>query len=396
MKTATTPLKNVRSKATALAVLATASLTTFGLGVVGLAHAQQAEEARTVATGSGIPLAADAPDRYTVKQGDTLWDISKVFLRDPWFWPEIWYVNPQVKNPHLIYPGDTLVLVKGGAGPQVMIAERGPEGAAAETSGAPTSGTGVTKLSPQVRSTPINAAVTTISYDSIATFLGRPTLLTKNEVKSGPYVVALRDDHVIGGPGSEVYARGVRDAVENTRYNFIHVGEPLPDPENKKVLGYRGIYAGTGNVTGTANPIKLLVQDADREILAGDKLFPELVQLQLDFLPRAPSTDVQGSAIVVNGVTVAGARDVIAINRGGRHGLEAGHVLAILQRGDVVKDVYADKTGNTGKSMKGNMVKLPNERIGLVMVFKTFENMSYGLVMESSHPVREGDIVRTP
>jgi LysM repeat protein len=401
MKTATTPLKNVRSKATALAVLATASLTTFGLGVAGLAHAQQAEEARTVATGSGIPLAADAPDRYTVKQGDTLWDISKVFLRDPWFWPEIWYVNPQVKNPHLIYPGDTLVLVKGGTGPQVMIAERGPEGAAAESSGeAPASGTGVTKLSPQVRSTPINAAVTTISYDTIATFLGRPTILNKNEVKSGPYVVAMRDDHVIGGSGSEIYARGVRDAVENTRFNLVHVGEPLRDPSNNRVLGYRGIYVGTGVVTGTGNPIKLLMHDMDREVLPGDKLFPEHVQLELDFLPRAPSSDVQGAAIVVNGVTVAGARDVIAINRGGKHGLEAGHVLAIHQKGEVVKDFFSEgQSTGTKKFWTGSLghnVRLPDERIGLAMVFKTFENMSYALIMESSHPVRSGDVVRTP
>lgn len=400
MKTATTPLKNVRAKASALVVLATASLTTFGLGVAGLAQAQQAEEARTVATGSGIPLAADAPDRYTVKQGDTLWDISKVFLRDPWFWPEIWYVNPQVKNPHLIYPGDTLVLVKGGARPQVMVAERGPEGAAAETTGeTPSNGNGnVTKLSPQIRSTPINAAVTTISYDSIATFLGRPTMLSKDEVKKGPYVVALRDDHVVGGPGSEVYARGVKDASENTRFNLVHVDEPLLDPATSKVLGYRGVYVGTGVVTGPGNPAKLLMHDTDREVLAGDKLYPEHVQLELDFLPRAPSSDVQGSAIVVSGVTVAGARDVIAINRGGRHGLEAGHVLAILQKGDVVSDHFAEGNSTSIASSKGfhDKVQLPNERIGLVMVFKTYENMSYGLIMESSHPVRTGDIVRTP
>lgn len=398
MKTATTPFKNIRTKASALVVLATASLTTFGLGVAGLAQAQQAEEARTVATGSGIPLAADAPDRYTVKQGDTLWDISKVFLRDPWFWPEIWFVNPQVKNPHLIYPGDTLVLVKGGARPQVMVAERGPEGAAAEMVETPSTGTGVTKLSPQIRSTPINAAVTTISYDSIATFLGRPTLLSKDEVKKGPYVVALRDDHVVGASGSEIYARGIKDATENTRFNLVHVDEPLVDPSTKKVLGYRGVYVGTGAVMVPGNPAKLLMHDTDREVLAGDKLFPELVQLELDFLPRAPSSDVQGSAIVISGVSVAGARDVIAINRGGRHGLEAGHVLAILQKGDVVSDHFSEGNSTSTASSNGfrNKVQLPNERIGLVMVFKTFENMSYGLIMESSHPVRTGDIVRTP
>src|SRR5687767_6704033 len=152
------------------------------------------ESNRTIATGSNIPLTADAPDQYTVKTGDTLWDISTVFLRDPWYWPEIWYVNPQVKNPHLIYPGDVLVLVKGGARPQVTIAERGPEGAAAdaaETSGAPLGGGPSSKLTPRIRSTQLTDAVTTIPYDSIAAFLGRPTVISATELKTGPYVVAL-------------------------------------------------------------------------------------------------------------------------------------------------------------------------------------------------------------
>jgi LysM repeat protein len=397
MKTATTPLKNIRTKAFALAVLATASLTTVGLGAIAIAQ----ETETRAGSGTGIPLAADAPDRYTVKQGDTLWDISKVFLRDPWYWPEIWYVNPQVKNPHLIYPGDVLVLVKGGAGgqPQVTIAERGPEGAAAETrTEQPTSG-GIptTKLSPQIRSTPISSAVTAISYDTIAAFLGRPTLLSKDEVKSGPYVVALRDDHIIGGAGNDVYARGVKEIPESTRYNFMHVDLELRDPETNKVLGYRGIYAGTGAVTATGDPAKLQVQEVQREVLRGDKLFPEHVAVELDFLPRAPSGDVKGSVVAVAGVTVAGAHEVIAINRGGKHGLEAGHVLAILQKGEKIRDHYeGGSSAGDGYKGSGRSVVLPDERIGLLMVFKTYENMSYALIMEATHPVRAGDIIHTP
>src|SRR5262245_37272708 len=232
MKTATSTIR----PAILLAAIAGLTVTT---GMLPASSSAQ-ESTRTIATGSNIPLTSDAPDQYTVKPGDTLWDISKVFLRDPWFWPEIWYVNPQVKNPHLIYPGDVLVLVKGGAGgPQVTIAERGPEGAAAESeeAAAPTSSGGLphTKLSPQVRSTPLTAAVTTIPYDAIAAFLGRPTLISSTEVRTGPYVVALRDEHVVGGAGQDIYAMGVKNVGENTRFNIMHVDEALHDPETNKI-----------------------------------------------------------------------------------------------------------------------------------------------------------------
>src|SRR4029450_8138628 len=140
---------------------------------------------RTIATGSNIPLTADAPDQYVVKTGDTLWDISKVFLRDPWYWPEIWYVNPQVENPHLIYPGDVLKLVYVDGQPRVTLAER-PEGG------------GGKRLSPQVRRGPLSQAIPAIPYDIVASFMGRPTLLDKNTVDTAPYVVAMRNDHIIG------------------------------------------------------------------------------------------------------------------------------------------------------------------------------------------------------
>ena len=154
---------------------------------------------RTIATGSNIPLTADAPDEYVVKTGDTLWDISKVFLRDPWYWPEIWYVNPQVANPHLIYPGDVLKLVYVDGQPRLTVGERGGE----------TESGGGKRLSPQVRREPLSQAITAIPYDVIASFMGRPTLLDKDQVKTAPYVVAMRDDHMIGAAGNEVYARGI-------------------------------------------------------------------------------------------------------------------------------------------------------------------------------------------
>jgi LysM repeat protein len=397
MKTATSPIKSLKA-------LAIAAACTVGIGLsLPVSLVAQDNGQRTIATGSGIPLAADAPDRYTVKQGDTLWDISQVFLRDPWYWPEIWYLNPQVRNPHLIYPGDTLVLLSVNGQPQVQVAERGPEGAAAEsaplppsdTEGAPTRGGSGVRLSPRVRSMPITSAVTAIPYDAVAAFMGRPSLLTKEQVKSGPYLMGVRDSHIIGGEDNEVYARGIEGAPIGTRYNFIHIDGPMRDPETNKILGYRGVFAGMGTVTSDTDPTKLSAGMTQREVLRGDKLFPEEVTVNLDFLPHPVPDDVRGSIMAVDGVTVAGPLNVVALNRGTKHGLELGHVLGIHQKGEKVRDVY--KEGDKDKFWSiGKRVKLPDERIGVVMVFKTYENMSYALIMDTTHPVRVGDLVGAP
>jgi len=277
----------------------------------------------------------------------------------------------------------------------VTIAERGPEGQAAD--GKTQSGS-ATKLTPHIRSTPITEAVTTIPYDSVAAFLGRPSLLSEKEVKTGPYVVAMRDDHIVSGTGDEIYARGVKNAPEDTRFSIIQVDEPLIDPENGRMLGYRGIYAGTGSVAAMGDPAKLRVRDNQREVLRGDKLFPEHVEVQLDFLPHSPPSDLHGSIMAVQGINIAAAPQVVAINRGGKHGLEAGSVLAILQRGEVIEDRFSggSHAGDGYNAPSSGKVKLPDERVGLAMVFKTYENMSFALIMEATHPVRIGDIVRTP
>ncbi|MBC7983684.1 MAG: LysM peptidoglycan-binding domain-containing protein [Candidatus Obscuribacterales bacterium] len=354
------------------------------------------ETTRTIATGTGIPLSVDAPDRYTVKQGDTLWDIAKVFLRDPWFWPEIWYLNQQIKNPHLIFPGDVLALTSVDGKPQVTIAERGPEGAAADvadTSSRDGSRSGQ-RLSPRIRVEPINQAIATIPYEAVAGFLSKPSFLTKDQARSGPYLVGIRDMHAMAGEDNEVYARGIADTSEGTRFNMVHVDDKLRDPETGKVLGYRGIYVGQGTVTAVGNPTKLKMGQTEREALRGDRLYPEDVAIPLDFQPRAPSTDVQGSIMAVSGVSIVGNYQTVAINRGTQHGLEPGHVLAILQKGEIVRDRYAK--GADGSFTIGKKVKLPDERIGVLMVFKAYERMSYALIMEATHPVRVADPVRTP
>lgn len=348
------------------------------------------ESQRTIATGSNIPLTADAPNEYTVKTGDTLWDISEVFLRDPWYWPEIWYVNPQVENPHLIYPGDVLKLVYIDGQPRVTVADRG---------GATQSGGGK-RLSPEVRREPLSQAITAIPYGVIASFMGRPTLLESDQVKSAPYIVAMRDGHVIGGVGNELYAKGIGDAAMDARYSIIHVEEKLYDPETRNLLGYSGMYVGSGPVATTGDPAKLLLTDSSREALQGDKLFPESVDVNVDFVPHAPASDVDARVIAVRNHTVMGQYQVIALNRGASAGLEPGHVLAISQLGGVVRDSYSKggmrATTTSASRGRGKAVQLPNERIGLAMVFKAFDKMSYALVMEATHEIRQGDLAENP
>jgi hypothetical protein len=360
---------------------------TVTTGLVPVISASQ-EESRTLATGSNIPLTADAPNEYVVKAGDTLWDISKLFLRDPWYWPEIWYTNPQVDNPHLIYPGDVLKLTYVDGQPRLSIAERA-EG-----------GSGSKRLSPQVRREPLSQAITAIPYDVIASFMGRPTLLDKDQVNSAPYIVAMRDGHVIGAMGNEVYVRGVEDAAVDTRYSIIHVEEKLRDPENNDLLGYTGIYVGSGPIAITGDPAKVTLIETTREALQGDKLFPESVEVGVDFVPHAPSSEVDAAVIAVKSHTIIGQYQIVALNRGSEAGLEPGHVLAVQQTGDKVRDNYSKggMGGNGTKSMWkfGRKVQLPEEQAGIVMVFKAFDKMSYALVMEATKEIKQGDRAKNP
>lgn len=345
---------------------------------------------RTLATGSGLPLAPNAPDQYTVQRGDTLWGISKVFLNQPWYWPELWYLNSQIQNPHLIYPGDVLALVNVDGRPRLTIQERGPEAARA--------GGGV-RLSPQVRSEPLPQAITAIPYEVIAAFMGRPSVLTVEQVKKAPYIVNIPDDHLVGSAGGNVYARGLKNAGEGERFSIVHVDERLKDPETGDVLGYRGIYAGSANLAAAGDPAKLQVTESNREALAGDKVLPIDTSFGADFVPHAPATTVEGAIFAVSGVSIVGQYQVIAVNRGSKQGLEPGQVLAIYQKGEVIRDRYQDgrSASPTGtRKSGGKKVKIPDERVGVAMVFKAYDRMSYALIMETTHPVSIGDYVRNP
>jgi LysM repeat protein len=332
----------------------------------------------------GIPLAENAPDSYVVKRGDTLWGIAKVFLRDPWYWPEIWQVNPQVHNPHLIYPGDTLRLVYIDGRPQIVL-QRGLE-----------RGNGI-RVEPTVRSEPIDSAITTIPYATVAAFMSKPTVLDRDQIKAAPYVLATRDLHVVMSEGDTVYARGFTSPAElGSHYNIVRVGDPLIDPDDNRVLGYDGIFTGSGHVTRQGDPTTLIMTESAREARAGDKLIPGGVDVPLDFIPSAPRVKTNGRIIAVaNGETIIGQYEVVVVNRGARDGLAPGNVLGVFDTGPVVADT--DKKGFFNLNALGaKKVQLPSERTGTFMVFKTFDNISYGLIMEATNLIRPGDKIENP
>jgi hypothetical protein len=336
----------------------------------------------------GLALNPNAPDSYTVKRGDTLWGIAKVFLRDPWYWPEIWQVNPQIQNPHLIYPGDMLRLVYINGQPKVLVQrgevalERGDEA----------------RVEPRIRSLPLDSAVTTIPYEAVAAFMSKPSVLAKEQISGAPYVIATRDLHVVMSDGDTLYARGFKNAVEvGTHYNVVRIGEALRDPDTNQVLGYDGIFNGAGHVTRIGDPVTLMMTESARETEAGDKLIAGGIDVPLDFVPSAPKVKIDGRIISVSdGVTVIGQYEVVVINRGSHDGLVPGNVLAIYDFGPTVSDNDQHGFLNSTEHFWAHKVQLPSERSGTFMVFKTFDNLSYGLVMEATDVIRVTDKVQNP
>jgi LysM repeat protein len=324
-------------------------------------------------------IAPTAPKSYTVQTGDTLWDIANVFLRDPWYWPEIWYVNPQVQNPHLIYPGDVLALAYGADGSAQVRLERG----------------GANRLSPKMRSQPLEGAITAIPYEIIAAFMSRPQVLEKDQYEAAPYILSSRDQHLVMATGNTIYASGNVEGDVATRYSIVRVGEPLVDPEDNDVVGYEGVYAATARVTRTGKPTTLEITESTREAMEGDRLFPGDVDVPLDFIPHAPAQPIEGQIIsIVDGISGVGQYQVVVINRGRNHGLEPGHILLVEETGAVVRDRQSG--GGRVSPLFAKKVRLPNELAGTFMVFKTFDRVSYGLIMEAQVPMRVHDRVVSP
>lgn len=324
-------------------------------------------------------LRPDAPMNYTVKRGDTLWDISAVFLKDPWFWPEIWQINPQVENPHLIYPGDVLSLAVGAGGDaRVFISQY---------SGA--------RLQPSLRSEALEGPIDTLPFAAIASFLSKPSILTKDQALRAPHILAFRDHHMIGGTGHEAYVRNLNGTL-NQRFVVMHVGEEIRDPESNDLVGYQAAYVATAVVKASdADVTKTVLTEGAREALQGDRLISQEGDMPLTFRPHAPKSAINGQIIgIADDATQIGQYQVVVLNRGARNGLEPGAVLAVDQRGELVHDQFGRTPWE--KDPFGKMVRLPYERAGTLIVFKVFDRVSYGLVIGASGPMQVADRVYNP
>ena len=314
-------------------------------------------------------LAADAPTEYVVQEGDTLWDIASTFLNDAWFWPEIWYVNPEIVNPHLIYPGDVLALVYIEGEPRVTTTQASS-----------------LRLSPEARETPLTEAITSIPFEAISAFLSAGKVLERGEADKLPYIVEVRGDHLLASTGNQVYVRGTDGATAGTRYNVVTVGQELRDPDNNKLMGYHGLWIGEGTMRRGGDPATMELTSSSREAHRGDRLVPATVDLPLNFFPRAPSTQVDGRIMaVIGGVSQIGQFQVVVLNRGSGDGLAQGDVLTAYKAGEKVRDRFG-----------GGKVQLPDEQAGTIMVFKTYDEIAYGLVMEATEPLHVRDAVRNP
>lgn len=326
-----------------------------------------------------MKLLPDHPDRYVVIRGDTLWDISARFLEDPWKWPEVWHINPEIDNPHLIYPGD-IIRLEHVDGKPVLRRER-PDAGALRT----------VRLSPATRSVAIDRAIPTIPIDAIGQFLKYPRIVTEDELGDGPYVLASDEARLISGTGSRIYARGLADA-DRIRYQIVRAGEIYRNPERRReILGREAIHVGYASLTRAGDPATLVIDRSEREVLPGDRLLPlpdeELSQY---FLPRAPEEGVEGRILsVLDGLARIGQYQVIAIDRGAADGLETGHVLAVHQAGDIVRDRFRPGFGRRS-------VRLPSERAGTVMLIRVFDRISYALVMEAARDLSVLDTVTNP
>lgn len=326
-----------------------------------------------------VSVRPNHPEYYVVQKGDTLWDISALFLSDPWLWPEIWEVNPAIANPHLIYPGDVIGLVYRDGKPVLRVA-RGGE-----------STDQVEKLQPAIRSSAIGGEpIASIPIDAIAPFLNRLRVVSKDELDAAPYIVSLGKEHLLGGTGFKVYARGIKAEDQATRYVVYRPGKVYRNPDNPQdILGYEALPVADASLERTGDPATLLLARSSREVRGGDRLMPDLIDdISRHLVPRVPENELTGEIIsVVDGVSQIGQHQIVVLSLGVRDGAQPGHVLAVHQRGQKVRDLYGQRQED---------VTLPDERAGSVLVFRPFERVSYALVMNAVRAMHVRDIVKKP
>ena len=327
------------------------------------------------------------PQTYIVQEGDTLWDISTVFLRDPWFWPEIWFKNPQVENPHLIYPGDTLAIVYVGGERRVQILSRGADASVlSETA----DGLSVVKINPRIRSQAIESTIPTIPIDSLRQLLERPVVIDEDTLNNSAYILSSVDNHLINSINDKLYVRKLDTSTGNGRYQIYRPDRPLFDPNTGELLGYQALYVGESKLLLRGDPASVRVTNSEREILRDDRVMPvDNTAFERDFIPKPPSSKVSGEIVaLLDAISQSGIYQTIAINLGQRDGLESGNVLRIRRSGDIIPD--------KAEPDPRFRVKLPDEQIGIAMVIRSFEKMSYALIMEADFPISTRDYVASP
>jgi hypothetical protein len=342
-----------------------------------------------------VSIRDGAPTSYQVKKGDTLWDISKKFLAEPWLWPEVWYFNPQIANPHLIYPGDTLVMSYVGNKPQIRVLRPGEKtlsGVNAQVSSFEVPSK-VVKLSPRVRTQSIDAAIPMIPINAISSFLSSSRVLTAEELRGLPVIVGSLDKHLISGPDTTVYALNVPDS-DDVRYSIVRKGRVFKHHKTKEILGYEALEIGDAKLISKTNAqgvSNLIVKNNVREVLKHDMLAgPDVNTIVANFLPSAPAVEVRGEIIALhNAISNVASNQIVIMDVGSRDGLEVGNVLAIDQTGEAVRE----KLPNNTRSQK---IQFPDVQAGLALVFRVYDRVSYGLIVDSHRSIHMNDKVRNP
>lgn len=356
----------------------------------------------------GVPLseiAANAPDRYTIKKGDTLWAISRMYLKSPWRWPELWGMNlNEIKNPHLIFPGQVLILERKNGVATLRV--EGAGGSASDETG------GTVRVSPRTRYESLGeAALPTLRSTIIEAFLAEPVIVDEAEFANAPRIVATQDGRVLVTRGDRAYARGpngsplLDDQAREKLYRVFRSATPLKDPITGEVLGFEAMYVGkaklvrgegtseveesSGKMVPVIVPATIDILAAKEEMRPGDRLLPEPPRSFQTYVPHAPDSKMTAQIVSVYGSAVvnAGQNQVVVINRGKRDGIEPGHVMAIQRDGARVIDKQDEARP---------LMKLPDERNGLLMVFRVFDRLSYALVLEIVDGVQVGDRLISP
>lgn len=362
------------------------------------------------------------PQHYTVKRGDTLWDISAKFLQHPWQWPKLWRLNPKIKNPHWIYPGDELTLVYRNGRPMLQVNGRD----AGTLGGRDDYHNGRdAQLSPRLLTQEHERAIPPIPLDAIWPFLSQHRVVGPEDLSHAPYVVSSQDEHLVAGPGNRIYVRGLPQNTASQRFVIVRCGAVYRHPPEdgmriqqrytvsadvaqgftatctgkpgENALGYEALHVAEATLLEAGDPATLTVTRSHREILVGDRLLPETEAGYPEFIPDAPKQAVAGNIIsVMDALSQVGSRQIVVLDRGELDGLEPGNVLAVHQAGVMVDDRVSGYQSGTMTGLGHQQVELPRERIGELMVFQIYPRVSYALVMRSNRPVHLYDMVREP